>query len=132
MELRTALSEWIDKSFGPVHIGDFFTMEEQVSATKEERVYQRKIVISLLKHEGFKKDWTSEETFERWKEKIKEMVEGDVLKLDIKCAEDNELRYVAGIRSGEKGEEEFGDAKGRVFSYRFNISLIKRVKRHEG
>ena len=76
---------------------------------------------------------TGEETFARWNEKLREMIGSDgLIKLDIKSAEGNVLNYVAGIRKGEKGEEEFNDAKARMFSYRFNISIIKRVKRHGG
>jgi len=56
MELRTSLSEWVDKTFGPIHAGDFFTMNEEVGPTKEDGVYHRNIVVSLRKAEGFKKD----------------------------------------------------------------------------
>jgi len=133
MELRTALSEWMDKTFGPIHAGDFFTMNEEVGATKEQGVYHRNIVINLRKSEGFKKDWTGEETFAHWREKLEEIIGSDgLMKLDIKSAEGNELKYIAGIRRGEKGEEVFGNASGRMFSYRFSLSIIKRVKRHGG
>jgi len=67
MELRTNLSAWVDKALGPIHAGDFFTMNEEVGPTKQEGVYHRNLVISLRKAEGLKKDWTSEETFTRWK-----------------------------------------------------------------
>jgi len=130
MELRTGLSEWVDKIFGPIHAGDFFTMNEEVGATKKEGVYHRNIVISLRKAEGFKKDWTGEETFSRWRKELREIIGNKgVIKLEIKSAEDNALNYIGGIREGKKGEEEFSDAKARIFLYRFNISLIKQVRR---
>jgi len=74
MELRTNLSAWVDKALGPIHAGDFFTMNEEVGPTKQEGVYHRNLVISLRKAEGLKKDWTSEETFTRWKKEIREIV----------------------------------------------------------
>lgn len=133
MELRTELSEWVDKTFGPIHAGDFFTMNEEIGPTKKLGVYHRNIVISIRKAEGFKKDWTGEETFTHWKKELREIIGSDgLIKLNIKSAEGNELNYVAGIRKGEKGEEEFGDAKARIFSYRFNISIIKRVRKSRG
>ena len=133
MELRTSLSEWVDKTFGPIHAGDFFTMNEEVGVTKEDGVFHRNIVISLRKAEGFKKDWTGKETFSRWEKKLREIVGSDgLIKLEIKSAEGNEFNYVAGTRKGEKDKEEFIDVEGRIFSYRFNLSIIKRVRKSGG
>jgi len=132
MKIRTALSDWVDKTFGPIHIQDLFTMNEEVSATKQKGIYLRSIKIALRKHEGFKKDWTGQETFDRWKKEIKEIVGDDVIKLEIKSSEDNELSYVEGLRRGEKDEEKFVNAGGRLFAYQFVITIKKREKKHGG
>lgn len=133
MELRTALSAWAERTFGGIHVQDFFDMNEQVLATKQSGVYQRKIALSLRKSEGVKKDWTSEEAFDRWRRELQEIIgtEG-LIKFDLKSAEGNEVNYVAGLREGKKGEEEFNDARARIFTYRFTLSVVKRVARHGG
>ena len=130
MKIRTALSNWVDKTFGPIHIQDAFKLNEEVAATKQKGVYLRNITVGLKKYEGFKKSWTDEETFDRWRKEIKEMVGNDVVKLEIKSSEGNELSYVEGLRRGEKGEEKFANAGGRLFAYQFTITIIKREKRH--
>lgn len=131
--MRTALSDWIDKTFGGIHVQDMFTLDEEVGATKQEGVYHRKITVALRKNEGVKKDWACEETFDRWKKEIKEIIGAEgLIKLDIKSAEGKELNYVAGIRKGEKSKEEFTDGGGRIFTYRFTLSIIKRVTRTGG
>jgi len=130
MKIRTALSDWVDKTFGPIHIQDMFKLNEEVSATKHKGIYLRSITVGLKKYEGFKKDWTGEETFERWKKEIKEIVGDDAIKLEIKSSEGNELSYVEGLRRGEKGEEKFANARGRLFAYQFIITIMKREKQH--
>ena len=130
MKIRTALSGWVDKTFGPIHIQDMFKLNEEVAATKQKGVYLRSITVGLKKYEGFKKSWTDEETFDRWKKEIKEIVGNNVVKLEIKSSEGNELSYVEGLRKGEKGEEKFANAGGRLFAYQFVITIIKREKRH--
>jgi len=130
MKIRTALSDWVDKTFGPIHIQDMFKLNEEVSATKHKGIYLRSITVGLKKYEGFKKDWTGEETFERWKKEIKEIVGDDAIKLEIKSSEGNELSYVEGLRRGEKGEEKFANARDRLFAYQFIITIMKREKRH--
>ena len=130
MKIRTALSDWVDKTFGPIHIQDMFKLNEEVSATKQRGVYLRSITVGLKKYEGFNKSWTDEETFNRWKRQIKEIIGNDVVKLEIKSSEGNELSYVEGLGKGEKGEEKFANAEGRLFAYQFIITIIKREKRH--
>ena len=131
--MRTALNAWIDRTFGPIHAGDLFTMNEEVRATKEEGICDRQITVALRKNEAIKKDWTSEETFIRWKMELREIVGNDGLKkFDLKCSEGNELNYIAGIRRGEKGKEEFIDASGKLYSYRFSLSIIKRTRKSGG
>ena len=130
MKIRTALSDWVDKTFGPIHIQDMFKLDEEVSATKQKGIYLRSITVGLKKYEGFKKDWTGEETFERWRKEIKEIVGDDVIKLEIKSSEGNDLSYVEGLSKDEKGDEKFINARGRMFAYQFNITIKKREKRH--
>ena len=130
MKIRTALSDWVDKTFGPIHIQDAFKLNEEVAATKKKGVYLRNITVGLKKYEGFKKSWTDEETFDRWRNEIKEIVGNDVVKLEIKSSEGNELSYVEGLKRDEKGEEKFANAGGRLFAYQFIITIIKREKRH--
>ena len=130
MKIRTALSDWVDKTFGGIHIQDAFKLNEEVTATKQKGVYLRSITVGLKKYEGFKKDWTSEETFDRWRKEIKEIIGDDVVKLEIKSSEGNELSYVEGLKRDEKGEEKFANAGGRLFAYQFIITIIKREKRH--
>ena len=130
MKIRTALSNWVDKTFGGIHIQDMFKLNEEVAATKQKGVYLRNITVGLKKYEGFKKSWTDEETFDRWRKEIKEIVGDDIVKLEIKSSEGNELSYVEGLRRGEKGEEKFANAGGRLFAYQFVITIIKREKRH--
>ena len=130
MKIRTALSDWVDKTFGPIHIQDAFKLNEEVAATKQKGVYLRNITVGLKKYEGFKKSWTDEETFDRWRKEIKEIIGDDVVKLEIKSSEGNELSYVEGLRRGEKGEEKFANAGGRLFAYQFVITIIKREERH--
>lgn len=120
MDIRTALSEWVDKTFGGIHRGDQFVLNEDVLPTKERGIYERKITVGLKKYQGFKKSWTDEETFARWKEEIKEIIGGKADKIAIKSAEGNELRY---IKEGKESE-------GRIFAYHFTISIIKREVRH--
>lgn len=128
--MRTELSAWVDRTFGPIHIQDMFKLNEEVSATKQKGIYLRSITVGLKKYEGFKKDWTGEETFERWRKEIKKIVGDDAIKLEIKSSEGNELSYVEGLRRGERGEEKFANAKGRLFAYQFIITIMKREKRH--
>lgn len=130
MKIRTALSDWVDKTFGGIHIQDMFKLNEEVAATKQKGVYLRNITVGLKKYEGFKKSWTDEETFGRWKKEIKEIVGDDMIKLEIKSSEGNELSYVEGLRRNEKDEEKFANAGGRLFAYQFIITIIKREKWH--
>ena len=130
MKIRTTLSNWVDKTFGPIHIQDMFKLNEEVAATKQKGIYLRNITVGLKKYEGFKKSWTDEETFARWKAEIKEIVGDDVVKLEVKSSEGNELSYVEGLRRGKKGEEKFTNAKVRLFAYQFIITILKREKRH--
>lgn len=129
--MRTALSAWIDKTFGKIHIQDMFQLTEEVGATKEPGVYLRNIVVALRKSEGIKKDWTDEETFIRWKKELREIIgNDDLIKFDIKSAEGNEINYVAGTKGSKEGAENLVDAGSKLFTYRFNFSVIKRVRRH--
>jgi len=130
MKIRTALSDWVDMTFGPIHIQDMFKLNEEVTATKKKGIYLRSITVGLKKYEGFKKDWTSKETFDRWRKEIKKIIGDDVVKLEIKSSEGNELSYVEGLRRSEKGEEKFANAGGRQFAYQFIITILKREKRH--
>ena len=131
MKIRTALSDWVDKTFGPIHIQDMFKLNEEVAATKQKGIYLRNITVGLKKYEGFKKSWTDEETFDRWKAEIKEIIGSEgLVKLEIKSSEGNELSYVGGVMKDEKGNEKFANAGGRLFAYQFIITIIKREKRH--
>lgn len=130
MKIRTALSDWVDKAFGPIHIQDMFKLNEEVSATKQRGVYLRSITVGLKKYEGFNKSWTDEETFDRWRKEIKEIVGDDVIKLEIKSSEGNELNYIEGMTKDEKGKEKFANVGGRLFAYQFVIDIKKREKRH--
>ena len=131
--MRTALSEWIDRTFGRIHVQDMFQLTEEVGATKEAGIYLRNVVIALRKSEGFKKDWTSEETFNRWKKELREIIGDDgLVKLDLKSAEGNELSYIAGTKGTKEGAGKLIDAGGRLFTYRFTLSIIKHVRKSGG
>jgi len=132
MNMRTALSAWVDRTFGPIHVQDMFELNEQVGATKEAGIYLRNIVVALRKSEGFKKDWTSEETFARWKQELREIIGDDLIKFDLKSAEGSELNYIAGTAGSGKDAEKLVDAGGRLFTYRFTLSVIKRVRKSGG
>ena len=128
--MRTELSAWVDRTFGPIHIQDIFKLNEEVSATKLKGIYLRSITVGLKKYEGFNKSWTDKETFDRWKKEIKEIIGDDVIKLEIKSSEGNELNYVEGMMKDEKGKEKIVNAGGRLFAYQFVIDIKKREKRH--
>ena len=119
--MRTALSAWIDKTFGGIHVQDLFNLTEEVGFSKKEDIYVRNITVALKKYQGYKKDWIEEETFNRWKKEIRQIVGDNVLKLEIKSSEGNELRHVEGIGKV---------ADGRIFAYHFNIPIIKRERKH--
>lgn len=119
--MRTALSAWMDKTFGGIHVQDVFKLTEEVAFSKEEDVYIRNIVVGLKKYQGYKKDWTGEETFNHWKEELRRIAGDNVVKLEIKSSEGNELRHVEGAGKS---------ASGRVYAYQFTIVIIKREKKH--
>lgn len=119
--MRTELSAWIDKTFGGIHVQDLFNLTEEVGFSKEEDIYIRNITVALKKYQGYKKDWIEEETFNRWKEEIRQIVGDNIIKLEIKSSEGNELRHVEGTGKS---------SSGRIFAYHFNITIIKREKKH--
>ena len=119
--MRTALSAWVDKTFGGIHVQDLFKLTEEVAFSKEADIYIRNIVVGLKKYQGYKKSWTEEETFNRWKEEIKQIIGGNITKLEIKSSEGNELSYVEGMGKS---------AGGRIYAYHFTITIIKREKKH--
>ena len=108
--MRTALSAWIDKTFGGIHVQDMFNLIEEVAFSKEEDIVIRNITVALKKYQGYKKDWIGEETFNRWKEEIRQIVGDNMLKLEIKSSEGNELRHVEGMG---KSVDEIGRASCR-------------------
>jgi len=118
--MRTELSAWIDKTFGGIHVQDMFNLTEEVAFSKEEDIYIRNITVALKKYQGYKKSWTEKETFNRWKEELKQIV-GDVVKLEIKSSEGNELSHVEGMGKS---------VDGRIYAYRFTITIIKRERKH--
>lgn len=119
--MRTALSAWIDKTFGKVHVQDMFNLTEEVAFSKEENICIRNIVVALKKYQGYKKSWTEKETFNRWKEEVRQIVGEDIIKLEIKSSEGNELRHVEGMGKS---------VDGRIYAYRFTITIIKRERKH--
>lgn len=126
--MRTKLSEWADKTFGKIHVGDLFKLNEEVQPDKEgNRI--RNITLGIKKYQGYKKSWTDEETLDRWKEELKQIIGKDILKLDIHSSEGNEINYVSGIRHGKDNKEEIKSIQRRIFAYQFTISIIKREKR---
>lgn len=131
--MRTILNNWIAKTFGKIHVGDMFSLTEEVGATKEEGVYLRNIVVALRKNEGFKKDWTSEETFTRWRKELRDLIGSkDLIKLDLKSAESNELNYIAGTKGTKEGAEKLVDVSGRIYTYRFTLTITKRIRKSGG
>ena len=120
MELRTALSAWIDKTFGGIHVQDMFNLTEEVAFSKEEDIVIRNITVALKKYQGYKKSWTEKETFDRWKEEIRQIVGGNIMKLEIKSSEGNELRHIEGMGK---------NVDGRIYAYRFTITIIKRERK---
>ena len=118
--MRTALSAWIDKTFGGIHVQDMFNLTEEVAFSKEDDIYIRNITVALKKYQGYKKSWTEKETFNRWKEEIRRIV-GNVVKLEIKSSEGNELSHVEGMGKS---------VDGRIYAYRFIITIIKREKKY--
>jgi len=119
--MRTALSAWIDKTFGGIHVQDMFNLTEEVAFSKEEDIYIRNITVALKKYQGYKKSWTEKETFDRWKEEIRQIVGRDIMKLEIKSSEGNELHHVEGMGKS---------VDGRIYAYRFTITIIKRERKH--
>ena len=121
--MRTALSAWADKTFGGIHVQDFFSLTEEVAPSKEADICIRNVVMDLKKYQGYKRSWTKEETFNRWKGEIRQIVGKGIMKLAIKSAEGNELSHVEG---------EGRSAGGRVYAYHFTVTIIKREKKHGG
>lgn len=119
--MRTALSAWIDKTFGGIHVQDMFNLTEEVAFSKEEDIVIRNITVALKKYQGYKKSWTEKETFNRWKEEIRQIVGGDIMKLEIKSSEGNELRHIEGMGK---------NVDGRIYAYRFIITIIKQERKH--
>jgi len=118
--MRTELSAWIDKTFGGIHVQDMFNLTEEVAFSKEEDICIRNITVALKKYQGYKKSWTEKETFDRWKEEIRQIVGGNILKLEIKSSEGNELRHVEGMGKS---------VGGRIYAYRFTITIIKQERK---
>ena len=119
--MRTELSAWIDKTFGGIHVQDMFNLTEEVAFSKEEDICIRNITVALKKYQGYKKSWTEKETFDRWKEEFRQIVGRDITKLEIKSSEGNELRHVEGMGKS---------VNGRIYAYRFTITIIKRERRY--
>ena len=119
--MRTALSAWIDKTFGGIHVQDMFNLTEEVAFSKEEDICIRNITVAIKKYQGYKKSWTEKETFDRWKEELRQIVGRDITKLEIKSSEGNELRHVEGMGKS---------VDGRIYAYRFTITIIKRERKH--
>ena len=118
--MRTALSAWIDKTFGGIHVQDMFNLTEEVAFSKDGDICIRNITVALKKYQGYKKSWTEKETFDRWKEEIRQIV-GNVMKLEIKSSEGNEFSHVEGMGKS---------VDGRIYAYRFIITIIKQERRH--
>ena len=119
--MRTALSAWIDKTFGGIHVQDMFNLTEEVAFSKEDDIYIRNITVALKKYQGYKKSWTEKETFNRWKEELRQIIGNDVVKLEIKSSEGNELSHVEGMGKS---------VDGRIYAYRFIVTIIKRERKH--
>ena len=86
---------------------------------KEDDIFIRNITVALKKYQGYKKSWTEKETFNRWKEELRQIV-GDVVKLEIKSSEGNKLSHVEGMGKS---------VDGRIYAYRFIITIIKRERK---
>ena len=129
--MRTELSACVDKTFGGIHPQDMFKLNEEVSFTKEKGVYLRQITVGLKKYQGFKKSWTDDEVFDRWKNEIKQIVGKNLMKLEVKSSEGNEINYIEGMKKPDtEARGETTSTGGRIFAYQFVITIIKREEKH--
>jgi len=122
--MRTKLSDWIDRSLGQIHSGDFFHISEEVGKDKANNEV-RHIILELKKEQGWQKTWASEETIAEWEKQIKEIIGDNILKLEIKSSEATEGRYLGGLTAQKKFEE----IRGKAFQYRFHLEIIKKEER---
>jgi len=123
--IRSKLSIWAEKTFGQIHIGDRFRLNEEVTRDKKENPCRR-IILGLKKYQGYKRSWTNEDTFERWKIQIKDILGDEVLDIDIRSTEGNELSHVA---RRQKLDEKMKESQKRIWAYQFTIIINMKEMR---
>ncbi len=70
MDIRTRISEWAWKTFGGINFRDFFHINEIGEWDKLNNVDVMRLIMEVKKDQIWKKEWTSEETVDRWQAEI--------------------------------------------------------------
>jgi len=122
--MRKELLDWAESKLGAIEVDDVFNMKEEVQRDKEGRPV-RNITLFYKKKKGIKQAWLEKETFDVWRQEIKDIV-GDNLTLRIFSTEGNEMRHIGGEYRDKDGGRDYGETEGNYYNYQFNLVIVKR------